>query len=186
MSNIQRIKNILKNDYTASTKVQSGYIKTSEEHVEGDIWDESGKTWTIKKGIKQTYTKLDTLRNLIHTPLTCPTCNALMKSALDKRMFRVRGMCLNCITEADTNRIIDGTYEEYEKEYIKKNVNSWLKDIETKAHEYINSRNIESFITEDGQIEEWSKGYTTEQLKEMFSKQIEDFKSEYNKFIEQK
>lgn len=185
MSNVQRIKNILNNDYTAKSKVQSGYSKSTEEHEEGDIWEEAGRSWTIKNGIKQTYTKLDSVRALIKTPLSCPKCNQLMKTHIDKRMYALRKMCLNCVTEADTKMIIDGTFGEYQKNYVTKNVNSWLNDIETKAHEYIESRDADSFITEDGQVEEWGKGMTKEQLKELFSKQIAEFKKQYSDFTEE-
>ena len=32
------------------------------ERVEGDVWEESGKTWTIKNGIKRTVTRMDKAR----------------------------------------------------------------------------------------------------------------------------
>ena len=56
-SDVQRVRNIVKKDFTAKTKLQSGYSKAHRSYKEGDIWEESGKTWTIKNGIKQNVTK---------------------------------------------------------------------------------------------------------------------------------
>ncbi len=57
-SDVQRVRNLVNKDFTAKTKVQSGYQKASIKHKEGDIWEESGKTWTIKNGIKTEYYKI--------------------------------------------------------------------------------------------------------------------------------
>ena len=47
---------------TISTQI--GYTKEYVEHKEGDVWEENGKQWTIKNGIKQTVTKLDAVENV--------------------------------------------------------------------------------------------------------------------------
>ena len=52
-SDVERIRNIVNKDYTGKTKAQSGYKRIYESHKEGDIWEESGKKWTVKNGIKQ-------------------------------------------------------------------------------------------------------------------------------------
>ena len=60
---VQRMRNLVTGDYTSKTVAQSGYSKTSStKKIEGDIWEERGKQWTIKEGIKQTITKLDAAR----------------------------------------------------------------------------------------------------------------------------
>ena len=57
-SDIQRVRNIVNKDFSSKTKAQTGYRKTTERHTEGDVWEENGKTWTIKNGLKQNVTKL--------------------------------------------------------------------------------------------------------------------------------
>ena len=52
-SDVERLRNLVKKDYTAKTKLQTGYQKKLNKYKEGDIWEESGKKWTIKNGIKQ-------------------------------------------------------------------------------------------------------------------------------------
>ena len=56
-SKVQRMRNIVKGDYTKSVKTQVGY-KKSDKKKEGDIWEEGNKTWTIKNGIKQNVPKM--------------------------------------------------------------------------------------------------------------------------------
>ena len=56
-SDVQRVRNIVNKDFTAKTKSQTGYQKKFTRHTEGDVWEENGKSWTIKNGIKQNITK---------------------------------------------------------------------------------------------------------------------------------
>ncbi len=65
---VQRMRNIIKKEYTAKTVTQVGYTKTQTEHKEGDVWEENGKKWTIKNGIKQTVTRFDELKKVINLP----------------------------------------------------------------------------------------------------------------------
>ena len=65
-SDVERIRNLVKKDYSGSTKSQSGYKKSFKKYQEGDIWEENGKQWTIKNGIKQNITKLDKFKNIIN------------------------------------------------------------------------------------------------------------------------
>ena len=59
---VNRIRNIVNKKYGDKTQLSVGYQTKKQDHKEGDIWEENGKQWTIKDGIKQTYTKLDSLK----------------------------------------------------------------------------------------------------------------------------
>ena len=85
-SDIQRVRNIVNKDFTKKTKIQSGYQKNKSRYQEGEIWEEGGKTWTIKNGIKQNITKLDKFKKVSRMPLRCPKCNGSMKHHLAKKM----------------------------------------------------------------------------------------------------
>ena len=61
-SDVQRVRNIVNKDFTSKTKLQTGYKKAYEHHVEGDVWEDKGKKWTIKNGLKQNITKLDEVK----------------------------------------------------------------------------------------------------------------------------
>ena len=63
-SDVERVRNLVNKDYTSKTKAQSGYKKISKRYKEGDVWEDGGKQWTIKNGIKQNITKLDSAKKL--------------------------------------------------------------------------------------------------------------------------
>lgn len=182
MTTFKRLKNILDKDYTSKSKIQSGYRKQNVIHNEGDIWVENDKTWIIRNGIKQSISKFDTVRQAIQMPLTCPKCNQLLKTRNDKKFYRLRKKCMNCIIEEDTQRMIDGTFDEYERKIITENSKTWLSNLEQLLVEYIDSRDDEKIMTEDGQIEEWGKGYSKDKLKEVFAEQIDKIKEELDDY----
>ena len=37
-SDVERVRNLVNKDFTAKTKTQLGYRKSTEHHMEGDIW----------------------------------------------------------------------------------------------------------------------------------------------------
>lgn len=182
--NAARIRNILAGDYTAKSKIQAGYHKKKEDYKEGDEWEEDGKRWTMKDGIKQTVSKLDVVREFMAMPLCCPQCGNRMKKKLDKKFWRLKRICFDCTIEEDTNRMIDGTFKEYEKKLITKNVCAWVKDMEQSITQYVKEANINRNITEDGQREEWVGGNTNEELQEILDKQMVEFKEKAKDYLD--
>ena len=83
---IQRMRNIIGGNTASTTRIQTGYTQAQIKHVEGDIWEENKKTWTIKNGIKQTVTKHDALKAMVEFPLVCPCCNNPMICAFDNSL----------------------------------------------------------------------------------------------------
>jgi uncharacterized protein (UPF0128 family) len=59
---VQRMRNIITKNFGDKTVTQAGYSKQHIERKEGDVWEENGKNWTIKNGIKQTITRLDNIK----------------------------------------------------------------------------------------------------------------------------
>ena len=146
-SDVQRVRNLVNKDYTASTKSQTGYQKAYQRHGEGDIWEESGKTWTIKNGLKQNITKLDAAKKAVRIPLTCPKCGGPMKHSLAKKMYNIHGFCFDPCTvnmEADLRKA--GLYEAYEKKMMQGNIKAFASDIETWALDMVNTE--DTFVTE--------------------------------------
>jgi site-specific DNA-cytosine methylase len=182
--NANRIKNIIDGKYTASSKVQSGYKKKKEDYSEGDVWEENNKTWTIKNGIKQTISKLDSVREFMAMPLVCPKCGVRMNKKLDRKFWRLKRQCFDCTIEEDTQRMIDGTFSEYEKKIITKNVCAWIHDMEQSITEYVVDSKVNRNITEDGQQEDWVGGQTPEELNDILTKQMDEFKVKAKDFID--
>jgi hypothetical protein len=159
---VQRMRNIVTGNTSASTGVQVGYSKQSQDYQEGDVWEENGKQWTIKNGIKQTLTKFDKLKQLVMFPLTCPECSKPMKSNdLNKKMFNIHGKCFDCVVEMEAKIKREGKWDEYEKGMMNANKNAMVDDFEKAFTEYITSKN-ESYFTEAGDMESWSGGKINE------------------------
>lgn len=179
-SDIQRVRNLVNKDYTSTTKAQSGYQKSYEHHIEGDIWDESGKTWTIKNGIKQNITKLDKAKKAAFIPLTCPKCKGSMKHHLAKKMFRIHGFCFDCTVEYESDLKKAGLYDNYEKQMMKGNLRSFAKNVEEWVKESLDSSF--SMVTEQGDIEAW--GDISKKEKQKILSNLKDYIEVVNKHLE--
>ena len=154
---IKRIRNIVSGNTADRTRVQAGFEKQTEERNEGDVWEENGKKWTIKNGLKQTVTKHDKLREMVNMPLTCPKCkNAMKPTKLNKKMWNIHSQCFNCTVEHETYLKGTGQYEEYAKKLMNANKNSFVNDYEQAVEAYINDTG-DTFMSEAGDVENWSK-----------------------------
>ena len=175
---VQRMRNIITKDYTAKTTTQIGYSKAQIDHKEGDIWDESGKQWTIKNGIKQTVTRFDKLKESIHLPLTCPNCNKAMRGdRLNKKMWPIHKMCFDCVISMETELKSNGQYEAYTRGLITGGVKAHIKDLEDVMLELALNDNNESFVTEAGDVEKWAgKGIDKQKITTELQEYIQKLK----------
>lgn len=90
------------------------------------------------------------MRELYQCPDFCPTCGKSMKS-LDKKAWRKRGICFDCVlrVEAQLKRI--GKYEEYEEQISLRNYKAYLTDIKGQAAEFANNLKDEiKVVNHDG------------------------------------
>jgi len=168
---VQRMRNIITKNTGDRTGVQVGYTKAYEDYKEGDVWEERGKKWTIKNGIKQTVTRFDNIKKKIFQPITCPTCHKPMtKGHIDKYMFSIHQKCSDCVFDHETKLKVQGKYQEYERNIIKQGVRYHIKEMEGVLLELLMNHG-EQFVTENGEIEEWKgKG-----LNEQFVKDIQEY-----------
>ena len=156
---IQRMRNIISKNYSDKTVTQSGYTKQSVEHKEGDVWEENGKQWTIKKGIKQNLTRFDKLKESIMLPIVCPLCSQAMKStSVNKKMWPIHKMCFDCVIVMETELKRDGKFEEYQRNMMIGGAKTHLKEMEEILLEVMLDTGNESIVTENGDIENWSGG----------------------------
>ena len=155
---VSRLRNLLTGKTGDKTQIQSGYEKKIEDHTEGDVWEENGKTWTIKSGIKQTVTKLDSIKKLLSMPLCCPQCKKPMKShELNKKMYNIHQKCFECVIDMEAEIKRQGKWEDYEKNIMNANKNASLEDIEKAIDSWFEMQD-ESFVSENGEIESWKGG----------------------------
>ena len=124
-SDLQRARNLVNKDFTSKTKSQTGYQKTYNFYEEGDIWEENGKTWTIKNGLKQNITKLDSAKKAARIPLSCPKCGGPLRHRLAKKMYNIHGFCFDpCTVEYEASLRKAGLYEQYEKRMMQNNMDN--------------------------------------------------------------
>ena len=153
-SDVERVRNLVNKDFTAGTKQQSGYKKSIKKYAEGDIWEDGGRQWTIKNGIKQNITKLDSAKKALRIPLRCPNCGGPMKHHLAKKMYKIHGFCFDpCTVEMEANLRKAGLYDKYEERMMQGNMKAFATDVEQWALDLVNSQ--DTFVTEAGDIEDW-------------------------------
>ena len=173
---IQRMRNIVSGNTADRTRVQAGYQKQTAEYGEGDIWEESGKTWTIKNGIKQTVTKHDKLREMVNMPLKCPECERAMKTTkLNKKMWPIHGKCFDCVVEYETHLKATGKYDPYAKNLMNANKDSFVNDYEQAVEAYINDTG-DTFMSEAGDLENWSKAKLNPEVIKTLKENIKQLK----------
>jgi bacterioferritin-associated ferredoxin len=175
---VQRMRNIITKDYTAKTTTQIGYSKAQIDHKEGDIWEENGKKWTIKNGIKQTVTRFDKLKEAINLPLSCPKCGKAMKNYnLNKKMWSIHKMCFDCVVIVETELKRTGQFEEYARNLTTRGIKSYINELEEVILEIALEETNEGFVTEDGDIEKWAgKGIDKQKITAEIQEYIQKLK----------
>lgn len=167
-STVQRMRNIISGNAGDKTKVQTGWENRNEDKKEGDVWEENGKKWTIKNGIKQSVTKLDRVKKLSIIPIACPQCNKHMKlDHVNKKMYRIHQMCLDCVVEMETQYKLSGKWEEYQSKIMNANKDASLIDFESALESWMKENS--SFVTENGDVESWSSVDKTKMYEEIKS-----------------
>lgn len=169
---VQRMRNILTGKVGDKTQLQTGWERQSQTHKEGDVWEEGGKQWTIKNGIKQSVTKQDAIKRLVVMPLACPTCSKPMKADVyNKKMWAIHGECFDCVIKKESEIKRLGKWDEYCSGIMNKNKNAEIEDLEKALTEW--ATQSETYVSEAGDIEKWRGGDKTQiekQLKEGLSK----------------
>jgi len=163
---VQRMRNIITKKIGDKTQVLAGWEKKTQDHQEGDIWEEDGRSWTISNGLKQTITKLDGLKSLAIFPLCCPKCQKPMKAdELNKKMYGIHKICFDCTIDMEGEIKRQGKWEEYVSEQRNANKNSELDDLEVAIEAWLNQK--DSFVSEAGEIESWSQGNKSKMYEEV-------------------
>jgi hypothetical protein len=179
---IQRIRNLVSGNQGDATQTQVGYTTKQIDRNEGDVWEEFGRKWTVKNGIKMSVTKLDRAKKSIFTPLLCPSCSKPMKTEHDKKMFFIHNQCLDCVIKYETQLKIDGKYQEYEDKIVKANANFALDEFVNGFDSFLDSMSSNNgFVTEQGDIEDWHvKALDKQKIREQVMKDIEESRAKLN------
>jgi len=169
---VNRARNLISGNTSARTSQGVGYTKKSEYYKEGDTWEEDGRKWTIKNGLKQNITKMDKFKKINHFPLFCPECNTLMEKKLDKKVFPAYQKCFDCVIDYEAK--IANTPES--ENHYKNLRNNHIESIADKYKSFVEDRIKESnsnFVTEAGDVENWKGGISKEQINQELQEGLE-------------
>jgi len=154
---VQRMRNIITGKTGDRTQIQTGWEKNNQDHKEGDVWEENGKSWTIKNGIKMTVTKLDKVKDLVLMPLCCPECSNVMKiNDYNKKMWGIHKKCFDCVIKMESEIKRLGKWDEYCADIMNRNKNAELDDLEAALEQWVDES--DSFVSEQGEVEKWGGG----------------------------
>jgi len=154
---VQRMRNIITGNTGDRTQIQSGWERNNQDYKEGDVWEENGKTWTIKNGIKMSVTKFDKIKDLVLMPLCCPECNNLMKiNEYNKKMWGIHRKCFDCVVKMESEIKRLGKWDEYCANIMNRNKDAELNDLEIALEQWVDEQ--DSFISEQGEVEKWGGG----------------------------
>jgi len=169
---VERLRNLVKGKHGDRTTVGIGYNgETKEDHKEGDIWEENGKKWTIRDGIKENITKLDNFKKAA-VPLFCPSCKQVMDKQLDPFYFKSYNHCLDCQSKFETKLKIEGKWQEHINKLFNSEIDKQIEEYKSFLENSLNESN-NSYITEAGDIERWVGGIDKERAKKALDETIE-------------
>jgi hypothetical protein len=175
------MRNLIQGKTGEKTSVSSGYTKDHIERKEGDIWEEDGRQWTIKNGVKQNISKLQKAREIGQMPLFCPECSSLMKHRYDAEFYRIHKHCFDCQVKFETKLKAQGKFEEYQQNINKQSIVYHIKEMENVLLELVMGQSDESFVTEAGDIETWKgKGFNKQKVVEDIQEYIKKLKDVVN------
>jgi len=169
---VNRARNLVKKDFSAKTVDGVGYSKAQVAYKEGDIWEENGRTWTIKNGLRQNITKLDLAKKALQIPLACPKCGGPMKHHLAQKMYKIHGFCFDpCTVEYEAELRKAGLYESYERNMMQGSIKAFAKDVEEWVLESLQS--VDTFVTEQGDVEDWNS--SNSQFKQQINTNLQEY-----------
>ena len=172
---VERMRNLIGGKAGESSELQVGFTTKIKDHKEGDIWEEGGKKWTIKDGIKQTATKLDEAKKEAILPLFCPSCKSLMKKRNDTKMYNIHKMCFDCVIDMEGKLKIEGKYDEYERNAVANNAEAYAHHLESYLMDALNTSNTQ-YVSEKGEVERWKGGIDKEKLTKEIKESLVEFK----------
>ena len=178
---VNRARNLVNKDFSAKTVDGVGYSKAQVAYKEGDIWEESGRTWTIKNGLKQNITKLDSAKKALQIPLACPKCKGTMNYHLSQKMYKIHKMCFDCVIDYEAELRKAGLYESYEKNMMQGSLKAFARDVEQWVLESLETTN--SFVTEQGDLEDWNGNDSN--FKEQMTTNLQEYLKHLKSHIDQ-
>ena len=186
LQNIRAITQMLSGTHKSQNKTTVGYQSKEEDRNVGDKWiDNNGIQWEQKDGYKVSSAKaLEAVMAAIKAlkmPNTCPKCNNEMKdNQYNKKMWKVHKMCFDCVIDMEHEHRLNGTYEQYEKDLMRKNIEAWLKDARAEMEAIKELLTKAEFVNSDGTVEKWDSPWKgkEQELEELLERDFQKVKAQ--------
>jgi len=173
---VERLRNLVKGKHGDRTTIGIGYNgEVREDHKEGDIWEEKGKTWTIKNGLRENVTKLDKFKK-VAVPLFCPKCKQVMDKQLDPFYYKAYNECLDCRTKTETQMKIAGTWQDYTQQTFNSEIDQQIEEYKNWFSNIL-SEGKEGYVSENGEVQKWVGGIDKKRAQKSLDDAIEYLKS---------
>jgi hypothetical protein len=186
LQNIRAINQMLSGTHKSQNKTTVGYQSKEEDRNVGDKWiDNNGVQWEQKDGYKVSSAKaLEAVMAAIKAlkmPNTCPKCNNEMKdNQYNKKMWKVHKMCFDCVIDMEHEHKLNGTYEQYEKDLMRKNIEAWLIDARAEMSAIKELLTKAEFVNSDGTVEKWDSPWKgkEQELEELLERDFQKVKAQ--------
>jgi len=174
-----------------------GYSKESERQNKalGDLLSGKAPEKRVMVGYKgkeqesgDQISRLSDIMKEARMPMFCPKCDVIMKKRLDNKFWSMFGHCFDCQLKIENKMRIAGTYKEWEKNKIRENKISFIKEQiqaieewkDMKAPEFFNNVGVNQPMLEK---EKWDidvKKITkeAEEAIEKFTEELEKLENE--------
>ncbi len=177
---------MLSGTHKSQNKTTVGYQSKEEDRNVGDKWiDNNGVQWEQKDGYKVSSAKaLEAVMAAIKAlkmPNTCPKCNNEMKdNQYNKKMWKVHKMCIDCVIDMEHEHKLNGTYEQYEKDLMRKNIEAWLIDARAEMSAIKELLTKAEFVNSDGTVEKWDSPWKgkEDELEELLERDFQKVKAQ--------
>lgn len=164
---LQRLRNLIQGKTGDRTTTLSGYTQKQIIRQEGEIWEEDGRRWLIKAGVKQNISKLQELRKASIFPIFCPECKKKMNERYDKQLYTIYQHCFDCQIQFEKKLKLEGKFEEYQKLVHNSEIDGLIAKYEDWVEDLVNGSN-DGFVTEQGDVERWSKTNHTQIIEQKY------------------
>jgi uncharacterized protein YecA (UPF0149 family) len=91
-------------------------------------------------------------------------------------MYAIHQECFDCVIVRETQLKAQGKYEEYVSNIMNGNKNAMLTDLEQALDGWMQETN--SFVSEDGVVEDWTKGKRDSTVYDEFKEAIKKAKEQ--------
>ena len=176
------------NEHRRHVKARQDIMKggTAEKriivHME-DLEEKKKREKEIRAERERRNDRMDALKEA-KTPWFCPECKKVMKKKLDDKMWGLFGHCFDCQIKIENKLRIEGKYEEWAENKIRKNKIGFVKDQmqaieewkDTKAPEWFNNVGVN---TPELEKEKWDVD-----IKKV-KKEAKEALQKYNKVLKQ-